>query len=72
MFNKTKFKASVVLAGKTTSDVAKVLGINESTLYRKISKDGEFTRSEIQMLIDFLSIENPNDIFLPINLRKCK
>lgn len=63
MFDKNKFKASIVAAGKTVNDVAVELGMNESTLYRKISNDGAFTRQEIQKLIVFLKIENPFDIF---------
>ena len=63
MFDKNKFKASIVAAGKTVHDVAVELGMNESTLYRKISNDGAFTRQEIQKLIEFLKIENPFDIF---------
>ena len=66
MFDKVKFKASLVLAGKTVADVAARLGINDSTLYRKISKDGDFTRSEIQTLVEFLGIENPADIFFTV------
>lgn len=63
MFNKNKFKASIVAAGKTANDLATELGINESTLYRKISNDGAFTRQEMQKIITFLKIENPLDIF---------
>ena len=63
MFDKNKFKASIVAAGKTVNDVALKLGLNESTLYRKINNDGAFTRKEIQEIIIFLEIKNPLDIF---------
>ena len=63
MFDKNKFKASIVAAGKTVNDVALNLGLNEITLYRKINNDGAFTRKEIQEIIIFLEIKNPLDIF---------
>lgn len=63
MFDKNKFKASIVAEGKTVGDVANELGMNESTLYRKISNDGNFTRQEIQDLIRILKIKNPFEIF---------
>lgn len=68
MFNKNKFKAVVVAAGKTMSDVAEMLGINEATLYRKIARDGAFTRNEIQQITIFLNIENPIEIFFEKSL----
>lgn len=63
MFNKNEFKAQIVRMGKSAKEVAEYLNINESTLYRKIQADGNFTREEINKLIIFLSIENPEAIF---------
>ena len=63
MFNKSKFKSAVILSEHSMSDVAKALKINESTLYRKINNEGAFTREEINVLIDFLGIEDPKEIF---------
>ncbi len=62
-FNQTKFKASVILAGKTLKDVAKFIGINEATLHRKIARNGDFTRAEIAKIVDFLHLETPQEIF---------
>lgn len=47
MFDKLKFKAKVVEKGKSLADVANYLGINESTLYRKVNKETECSRLEI-------------------------
>ena len=44
-------------------ELANILRINESTLYRKLKQDGFFTRDEINTMIDVLHIENPKDIF---------
>lgn len=63
MFNKRKFKAVLVEKGLTLSDVAKHLKINESTLYRKVNENTEFTRKEIQEICDLLKLDSPTDIF---------
>lgn len=63
MFDKNKFKAQMVLVGITSKKLADELGINESTLYRKINADGNFTRDEISQLVSILRIDNPQDIF---------
>ena len=63
MFNQNKLKAQMALANISAKDLAKEMGINESTLYRKIQNDGNFTRSEINSMISILRIEDPADIF---------
>lgn len=63
MFDERKFRAQIVLKGLTVKDLATQLGVNESTLHRKIRQDGNFSRDEINKLISILEIENPADIF---------
>lgn len=63
MFDKRKFKAQIALKGKRLKDIAEVLEIKESTLYRKLKRDGDFTRAEINTLIIYLEIERPEEIF---------
>ena len=63
LFNKLKFKAAVIERGKTMSDVAEYLKINESTLYRKVNGSSEFSRDEIQKICTLLELESPVDIF---------
>lgn len=63
MFNKTEFRVQVIRANKTNKEIADFLGINESTLYRKIENNGSFTREEINKLIEFLDIAEPKPIF---------
>ena len=50
MFNRNKFRAKVVEAGLTLETVAKIIGINPSTLDRKMSGASDFSRKEIQIL----------------------
>lgn len=63
MFNRRLFKAQVALKGKTMRSVAKELGVDEATLYRKMSGESDFFRHEVQILCEFLDIANPTDIF---------
>jgi len=63
LFDKNKFKAQMVLVGINSKELAKKLGINESTLYRKVNANGNFTREEIAMIVEILGIDNPQEIF---------
>lgn len=63
MFDERRFKAQVVLAGLTMRQVAAELGIDETTLYRKMSGKSDFYRKEIQKLCDLLKIEDPAAVF---------
>lgn len=63
MFDVRRFKAQLVLKGITSKMLAERLGINESTLYRKINADGDFSREEINIMIEYLEFENPLDVF---------
>ena len=62
MFDKKKFKAAVLYADKTYQDVADALDMHINTLYSRI-QTGEFTRSEINTLINFLHLDTADDIF---------
>jgi predicted transcriptional regulator len=68
MFDKNRFRAQIILAGMTAKELADKIGINESTLYRKINADGNFTREEIGKIVEILHIDNPKDIFFADNL----
>ncbi len=63
MFDKRRFLAQLTLRGVTKKELARYLGINEVTLYRKIDNNGSFTREEISKMIPFLKIENVEEIF---------
>lgn len=63
MFDRKKFQAQMVLMGLNAKELSARLGINESTLYRKLNNDGDFSREEIGKLIKILNIEKPVDIF---------
>lgn len=63
MFDERRFKAQLALCGMSLKELAKALDINESTLYRKIQRDGDFTRDEINKMIHILKIQQPGEIF---------
>lgn len=54
--NAKLLKAQIVLKGKKINEVAKMLNISRSALYRKINGKSDFTRKEISDIIDYLGI----------------
>ena len=63
MFDERKFRAQLVLRGISMKELAVELGLNESTLYRKVKANGAFTREEINRMIVILEISDPKEIF---------
>lgn len=63
MFCKNKFKAQMALLGITQKELSKRLGISETTLYRKVQRNGDFSRQEINDMIQILKIDDPKEIF---------
>ena len=62
MINVNALKGKIAERGKTQTDVAKAIGIAPKTFYDKMSK-GVFGSDEIEIMIDYLSIEEPMKIF---------
>ncbi len=63
MFNVAEFRAALARKGCTRKELAEMLGINEVTLYRKLKRGGDFTREEINIMVDRLDIKDPVEIF---------
>ncbi|MBU3171384.1 helix-turn-helix domain-containing protein [Clostridium estertheticum] len=63
-------KAQMALNDKKTSEVAKLLGISKSAMYRKLNGNSDFTRKEICRLITCLGIETEKamDIFFELKV----
>lgn len=72
--NSALFKYYVARAGLTLAKVSEILGIDASTLHRKINGITDFTRAEILFLRQclHLSLEESEQLFLIRILRKCK
>jgi DNA-binding phage protein len=58
----------MVLKGMTGKELAVKLGISETTLYRKMANDGDFSRKEIDDIMAILSIDDPVAIFFASEL----
>ena len=56
MFNKDKLKGKMAENRCSSVELAKLLGINPSTFYRKSTGESEFTRSEIQIITNALGL----------------
>lgn len=65
MFRLNLFKAKLVEKGVSTRDMASIIGCNEATLYRKMNGVSDFTRNEIQLIKQALSLTSADveDIF---------
>lgn len=63
--NKIAFKHKAIDCGLSYVSIAKHLGINEATLYRKLNDKSEFSRSEIKALGELmhLTMDDINAIF---------
>lgn len=66
MINVNALKGKIAERGKTQTDVAKAIGIAPKTFYDKMSK-GVFGSDEIEIMIEYLSIEDPMKIFWEIS-----
>lgn len=56
MFNRELFEEKIRKANKTIVGIARFLGINRSTLYRKMNQTVDFTRGEMVKLKSYLNL----------------
>ncbi len=65
MFNQNLLKAKIIEKGISVIELCNELGICEATFYRKLSRDGDFSRFEIKKIAErlCLSAEERNAIF---------
>ena len=66
MFKVNLFKAKLAELSKTVPEVARVIGVNETTLYRKMNGSSDFNRNEIQLIryaLDLTDEEMKNIFF---------
>lgn len=61
MFRKNMFRAKLAEAGITLKEAAAIIGVSETTLYRKENGQSDFTRNEIQLLKQALKL-SPKDV----------
>lgn len=63
MFDEEKFREVLKAKNKSLQDIADILNINLATLYRKMNGTSDFFRSEMDILVKELEIEDPKAIF---------
>ncbi len=56
MFNQNLLKAKIVEAGISALELCNEIGICEATFYRKLSRDGDFSRFEIGKIVERLNL----------------
>lgn len=66
--NKARLEYEMSVKGVTRAQLCKVLNISRSAFYRKCNGSSEFTQSEIQKIVDFLSLETPVGIFFEVKV----
>lgn len=62
MYNEKKLRIAMIANDYSVKKLAKAIDINESTLYRKIKGESEFTIGEMQKICETLKI-NGSGIF---------
>ena len=62
MFRRNMLEAYMKIRGKNLGDIAVCLGKNRCTVYKKMSQETEFTRSEIQKIKDLLELSSQETI----------
>lgn len=60
-FDTNKYRYACMTRGLRQCDIAKKLGISNTSLYRTIKHNGDFTRSQIMVLYDLFGSEVAND-----------
>lgn len=58
MFNQNLLKAKITEKGTSAIEICNELGICEATFYRKLSRNGDFSRFEIAKIADVLNLSN--------------
>lgn len=57
-FEKWRLKGAVVSKGYSMEDVAEWLGLSVSTIYRKMDRNGDFSRKEINIISSKLKLKD--------------
>lgn len=61
--NTAKLEYEMSLRKVSRKDMCEALGISRSAFFRKCNGESEFTRKEIQKIVEYLELDSPVDIF---------
>lgn len=56
MFNQNLLRAKIIEKGLSVTQLCQCLGICEATFYRKLARNGDFSRFEIKRITEKLSL----------------
>ena len=70
MFNPNLLKAKIIEKGMSIINVCTILGMCEATFYRKMARNGDFSRTEIEKISEVLglTVSERNNIFFALKL----
>lgn len=66
--NKARLEYEMAIKGVTVDELCKAIGISRSAYYRKCNGNSEFTRSEIEKIVDYLDLKSPVGVFFDENV----
>lgn len=68
MFNQRLLRAKIIEKNVSISELCNSLGMCEATFYRKMTRNGDFSRFEIERLTELLSLSEAerNNIFFAV------
>lgn len=72
MVDTDKLKGAIVANGKTQQIVAKEIGIDRSTFYRKMKADGDFSIGEVAKMAEVIPLSDTEAIAIFFNNRVAK
>lgn len=58
-----ELRAAMARKEYSMNDLADILGVSRSTIYRRMSGESEFRVSEVMTMIDELNITDPERVF---------
>lgn len=61
--DKLKLEYEMKSKGVSVQEMCEKLGISRSAFYRKMKQDSEFTRNEMEIIINVLQLDDPVSIF---------
>lgn len=61
-FDAIKFRYLLASHGESIDSISKKLGVSQSTIYRKISNDGSFSRKDMVKIAEILGVANTEGI----------
>lgn len=72
VIDKNKLRGLIVSKGKTQEKVAKAIGIDRSTFYRKMKNDGDFSIGEVTAMVNYIPLTNEEAIEIFLNSKSHK